>query len=274
MRSNDLPLSRTAPTSHGFGAKLEAFAFWLHPRNCLVDLGNGIKTRIVIDATTTYGDVLNEVCARDDVQSSEYCLVTDENGTGLRPRDGVKCYALRRLPRDKCGGSGGGGTIQRWDRETAHHVITQLESCTEPGYDRLRMLWSMVNHESEHGKLILNAVHVVMKESFDKVKETYYATMTEDYFKKSSEAYLRWKAIKNNLEKLLPEQSALAPVDSLRRMRKDQRESLLDFVRRFRATAQVYHSEGKTTEREATHLLVQNFQLISYTTCLQLISPI
>ena len=234
------------------------FSLLQHPRNCSVDLGTGTEARIAIDATTTYSDVLNEACDRDDVQSREYCLVTADDGKGLRPRDIVTCYALRRLPRDKCGGSDkGAGTIHRWDRETAQHVITQLESCTQPGYERLRMFWSMVNQESEHGKLILNAVHAVMKESFDKIKEIYYANMTEDYLKKRSEEYLRWKAIKVNLERLLPEQSALAPVDSLRRMRKDPRESLLDFIRRFRATAQVYHSEGKITEREATHLLVQ-----------------
>ena len=61
---------------------------------------------------------------------------------------------------------------------------------------------------------------------------------------------------KGNLKRLLLEQSALAPVDSLRQMRKDPRESLLDFVRRFRATAQVFHGQGKITERKATHMLV------------------
>ena len=75
----------------------------------------------------------------------------------------------------------------------------------------------MVNQKAEHGKLIRNAIHVVMKEIFDKIKkEVYYATMTEDDLKGRSE-YLRWKAIKVNLERLLLEQSVLVPVESLRR---------------------------------------------------------
>ena len=221
---------------------------------------NGRTVEIEVDASMSYAQLRDAACDFFRLERGRVALLTAQGRYGVRMRDSILVNATVLIARDCVGGSGLEAPpvpLHPWDRKTYRRVVNHLESCTNAGNERLRLFLSWIDYANPLGESLLEAVHCVKRLPSEQVKTGYYAEKDEAFFRTQTDELLRWGAIKCELKKLVPQESALEPLAQLKALEKKPTETLLEFVVRFGRAGKTYIDEKLLSEENVTHLLVQ-----------------
>ena len=138
-----------------------------------------------------------------------------------------------------------------WSRDTSRYLWPTIGLMDASMSGRIKRLLKYFDPRTKGGKLVYAGVGATMAASVADLKERYFPTLTGDFTDEH-----RWDCIKKNLDSLLPAVSALDAEAELKRMTKDAKESLLQFICRFQTVADDY-TEDQLNPQRAAHILLR-----------------
>ena len=138
-----------------------------------------------------------------------------------------------------------------WTRDFSRNVWPII-SCTEISLSaRVKRLLKYFDPRTRGGGVVYAGVVGTMQMSNEALKNEYFPELegnfTDDH---------KWRCLKKNLDHLLPAVSALDAEAELSSLKKDSKESLLQFICRFQAVMYAYE-EGQLNKQRAAHILLR-----------------
>ena len=150
-------------------------------------------------------------------------------------------------------------TYARWTPEVERWLIPYLEATEDVGHDRLRRLLKHIDNRTSGGHAVVDIVARYQTKGRDAILADYAdATERDEAANVIGLNNLRWHRIKQALRTLHPQENAMAPETQLLTMKRHPKnENLLEFVMRYRRSADPFITQGVVTKERCLQILFQ-----------------
>ena len=147
----------------------------------------------------------------------------------------------------------------RWTPEAERWLIPYLEATEDVGHDRLRRLLKHVDNRTSGGHAVVDIVARYQTKGRDAILADYAdAAARNEAANVIGLNNLRWHRIKQALRTLHPQENAMAPETQLLTMKRHPKnENLLEFVMRYRRSADQFITQGMVTKERCLQILFQ-----------------
>ena len=181
------------------------------------------------------------MCKCLDSLQPQLCVhmgIVDENGLmvgGVEPNPGPDNKTL----------------YEGWSRDASQFLWPTIGATESSLSARVKRLLKYFDPRTKGGSLVFAGVNAILSKTDDALRQQFFPGRDGDFTRK-----MRWESVKRNLDALLPAISALDAEAELKSMKKDPKESLLQFICRFQTTMQGY-DETQLNAQRAAHILLQ-----------------
>ena len=151
------------------------------------------------------------------------------------------------------------GIFTRWTPEAERWLIPYLEATESVGHDRLRRLLKHIDNRTSGGHAVVDVVARYQNMTRDAILGDYTdAGARNEAANVVGLNNLRWHRIKEALRTLHPQENAMAPETQLLTMKRHPKnENLLEFVMRYRRSADQFIRQGVVTKERCLQILFQ-----------------
>ena len=150
-------------------------------------------------------------------------------------------------------------TYAKWTPEVERWLIPYLEATEGVGHDRLRRLLKHIDNRTSGGHAVVDIVARYQTKGRDAILADYTDAAERD--EAANVIGLnnpRWHRIKQALRTLHPQENAMAPETQLLTMKRHPKnENLLEFVMRYRRSADQFITQGVVTKERCLQILIQ-----------------
>ena len=137
-----------------------------------------------------------------------------------------------------------------WSRDASRFLWPTIGATESSLSARVKRLLKYFDPRTKGGSLVFAGVNAILSKTDDALRQQFFPGRKGDFTRE-----MHWECVKRNLDALLPAISALDAEAELKSMKKDPKESLLQFICRFQATMQWY-DETQLNAQRAAHILL------------------